>query len=74
MNLHDHNALVGRVPGTANVYLANGFSGHGLQQSPAVGRYVAELIAVGKPRTLDLAELGPERLVENRKIVEKNVV
>ncbi len=74
MNMFDHNALVGRVPGTANVYLANGFSGHGLQQSPAVGRYVAELIADGRFRTLDLGELEPGRLEANRPVIEKNVV
>ena len=74
MNAFDHNALVGRVPGTANVYLANGFSGHGLQQSPAVGRAVAELVVDGRFRTLDLSELGPERLAANRPVVEKNVV
>jgi len=74
MNAFDHNALVGRVPGTANVYIANGFSGHGLQQSPAVGRAVAELVVDGRFRTLDLSELGPERLAANRPVVEKNVV
>jgi glycine/D-amino acid oxidase-like deaminating enzyme len=74
MNMFDHNALVGRVPGTGNVYLANGFSGHGLQQSPAVGRYVAELIADGRFRTLDLGELEPGRLAANRPVIEKNVV
>jgi glycine/D-amino acid oxidase-like deaminating enzyme len=74
MNAFDHNALVGRVPGTANVYLANGFSGHGLQQSPAVGRAVAELVVDGRFRTLDLSELGPERLAANRPVMEKNVV
>ena len=74
MNMFDHNALVGRVPGTGNVYLANGFSGHGLQQSPAVGRYIAELIVDGRFRTLDLGELEPGRLVTNRPVIEKNVV
>jgi FAD-dependent oxidoreductase domain-containing protein 1 len=74
MNMFDHNALVGRVPGTDNVYLANGFSGHGLQQSPAVGRYIAELIADGRFRTLDLGELEPGRLATNRPVIEKNVV
>jgi glycine/D-amino acid oxidase-like deaminating enzyme len=74
MNLFDANAIVGRVPGTANVYLANGFSGHGLQQSPGIGRGLAELVVHGRYRTLDLDELGPERLVENRPLIEKNVV
>jgi FAD-dependent oxidoreductase domain-containing protein 1 len=74
MNLFDHNALVGAVPGTSNVWLANGFSGHGLQQSPAVGRFLAELIGSGGCRTLDLSDLAPVRLLENRPLVEKNVV
>jgi FAD-dependent oxidoreductase domain-containing protein 1 len=74
MNLFDANALIGAVPGTANVLLANGFSGHGLQQSPGVGRGIAELIVHGRYTTLDLAELSPERLIENRRVIEKNVV
>jgi glycine/D-amino acid oxidase-like deaminating enzyme len=74
MNLFDHNALVGAVPGTSNVWLANGFSGHGLQQSPAVGRGLAELIVAGRFQTLDLGDLAPQRLIERRPLVEKNVV
>ncbi|MBI1245273.1 MAG: FAD-dependent oxidoreductase [Alphaproteobacteria bacterium] len=74
MNLFDHNALVGPVPGTANVYLANGFSGHGLQQSPAVGRYLADLILRGRAGEIDMAELDPGRIAANRPVVEKNVV
>lgn len=74
MNLFDANALIGPVPGTANVLLANGFSGHGLQQSPGVGRGLAELIVNGRYTSLDLAELAPARLVENRRVIEKNVV
>ena len=44
-----------------NFYLANGFSGHGLQQSPAVGRGLAELIVHGRYLSLDLGDLGYER-------------
>ncbi len=74
MNLFDHNAFVGQAPGYANFYLANGFSGHGLQQSPAVGRGLAELIADGQFRTLDLSPLSPARMLENRPLIEKNIV
>jgi FAD-dependent oxidoreductase domain-containing protein 1 len=74
MNLFDANALIGFVPGTANVLLANGFSGHGLQQSPGVGRGIAELIRHGRYTCLDLAELSPERLLAGRKLIETNVV
>ena len=74
MNLFDHNAFVGRVPEFSNLYIANGFSGHGLQQSPAVGRGLAELIVSGRYQTLDLTPLGMERLVARQPLIERNVV
>jgi FAD-dependent oxidoreductase domain-containing protein 1 len=74
MNLFDHNAFVGRAGEIENLYLANGFSGHGLQQAPAIGRGLSELIAYRAYRTLDLTPLSFDRLRENRPLVEKNVV
>lgn len=74
MNLFDHNAFLGAVPDLNGFYLALGFSGHGLQQSPAVGRGLAELIATWSYETLDLTPLSFERLAANDPIVEKNVV
>jgi FAD-dependent oxidoreductase domain-containing protein 1 len=74
MNLFDHNAFVGPAPGLANFYLANGFSGHGLQQSPAVGRGLSELIVYGEYRSLDLSPLSFQRLLDNKPLVERNVV
>jgi FAD-dependent oxidoreductase domain-containing protein 1 len=74
MNLHDHNALVGRLPGLDNMLIAAGFSGHGLQQSPAVGRGIAELIVLGEYRTLDLGGFDPGRVERGERIVEDNVV
>ena len=74
MNQFDHNAFVGRAPGLDNFYLANGFSGHGLQQAPAVGRGLSELIVSGRFRTLDLTPLSFDRLLANRPLVERNVV
>ncbi|MGL4974718.1 MAG: NAD(P)/FAD-dependent oxidoreductase, partial [Bosea sp. (in: a-proteobacteria)] len=74
MNLLDANAIIGRAVGLDNLYLANGFSGHGLQQSPAVGRGLAELIAHGRYVTLDLADLGHARIVEQRPLLETNVI
>jgi glycine/D-amino acid oxidase-like deaminating enzyme len=70
----DHNAIVGRAGGLQNFYLCNGFSGHGLQQAPAMGRGLAELLVHGEYRTLDLSDLGYERVLENRPLLERNVI
>jgi len=73
-NTLDHNLVVGRHPVVRNFVFANGFSGHGLQQGPATGRGVSELIVYGEYRTLDLTEVGYERIVENRPFLEKAVI
>ena len=57
-----------------NLYLANGFSGHGLQQAPAVGRGLAEHIVTGGWRTLDLSDLGHERILAGRPLREANII
>lgn len=74
MSLFDHNAFIGWMPGLDNVAVAAGFSGHGMQHSPAAGRAVAELIAHGSYRTLDLSALSPDRLVRGDPIKELNVI
>lgn len=73
-NTLDHNLVVGRHPEVTNFIFANGFSGHGLQQGPAAGRGVCELITYGEFRTLDLREVGYERIVEGRPFLEKAVI
>jgi len=73
-NRIDQNAIVGRHPELGNFLFANGFSGHGLQQSPAVGRGVAELILHGEYRTLDLSPLGFERLAGGSTLAEAAVI
>ncbi len=73
-NTLDHNLIVGRHPEVTNFVFANGFSGHGLQQGPAAGRGVAELITYGGFRTLDLSEVGYERVAEGRPFLEKAVI
>ncbi|MBN8533448.1 MAG: FAD-binding oxidoreductase [Rhizobiales bacterium] len=74
MHRLDHNAVVGRVTGFENALIACGFSGHGLQQSPAVGRGLAELIVEGRYTTLDLSDLGMERVTAGRPLRERNVI
>ena len=74
MNLFDHNAILGLHPDCANLYFANGFSGHGLQQCPAAGRGIAELMHFGAFRSLDLSALSFQRVLKNRPLLEKNVI
>jgi glycine/D-amino acid oxidase-like deaminating enzyme len=73
-NTLDHNGIVGFHPEVTNFIFANGFSGHGLQQSPAVGRAVCELIVHGGFRTLDLSPFAYERIPRNEPFREEAVI
>lgn len=73
VNTLDGNAILGEWPEVQGLFLANGFSGHGLQQAPAVGRYLAELI-LKLPLSLDLSIFGPDRILENRPLSEGGLV
>lgn len=73
-NRFDQNAILGPHPECRNLCFANGFSGHGLQQAPAVGRGIAEWIAYGDYRTLDLTPLGFARVLEGRPYRETSIV
>jgi glycine/D-amino acid oxidase-like deaminating enzyme len=73
-NTLDHNGIVGFHPRVTNFMFANGFSGHGLQQSPAVGRGVSELIVAGAFQTLDLSPFNYERLERNEPFLEEAVI
>ena len=72
-NLLDQNAIIGPHSEIQNFLFANGFSGHGVQQAPAVGRAISELIVHGKYLTLDLSDLDFARIPEGRALLEKNV-
>jgi FAD-dependent oxidoreductase domain-containing protein 1 len=73
VNTLDNNAILGEWPEIKGLFLANGFSGHGLQQAPAVGRYLTELI-LNQPLSLDLSIFHPNRIIEKKPLSEAGIV
>ena len=73
-NTFDQNAILGPHTEVENFIFVNGFSGHGLQQSPAMGRGTAELIAYGEYRTLDLTPFNYARIEQNKPFIEQAVI
>ena len=73
-NILDQNAILGRHSVVSNFIFLNGFSGHGLQQSPALGRGIAELITYGEYRNLDLSPFEYQRIETNQTMIEKAVI
>jgi sarcosine oxidase subunit beta len=70
----DRHPIIGQAPGVAGFYLANGFSGHGFQHAPVVGKLLAELIVEGAARTVDISSLGLERFEGGHLVREGHVV
>ena len=73
-NTFDQNAILGPHTEVENFIFVNGFSGHGFQQSPAMGRGTAELITHGAYQTLDLTPFNYDRIARGEKFVEKAVI
>ena len=73
VNTLDGNAILGEWPELKGFYLANGFSGHGLMQAPAVGRYISEMILDLAP-ILDLSIFRAERILEIRPLSEEGLI
>ena len=73
-NTLDQNAIVGPHTTIQNFYFVNGFSGHGFQQSPAIGRAMSELITYGEYRSLDMSEFAYSRIERNEPFLEKAII
>jgi FAD-dependent oxidoreductase domain-containing protein 1 len=73
-NVFDQNPFIGPAPGVANFLLASGFSGHGLQQAPGIGRGLAEYICFGRYCSIDLSALSYGRYTANAPLREFNVI
>lgn len=70
----DHHAIIGAAPGVGGLYLANGFSGHGVMHSPATGEVLSEIILEGQARSIDVTSLGAGRFAEGRLLEETAVL
>ena len=70
----DHHPILGAAPGIAGLYLANGFSGHGVMHSPATGKIVSDLVLQGTSDLVDTRLLGYERFAEGRLLEETAVL
>ena len=70
----DRLPVIGEAPGASGFYLANGFSGHGFQHAPVVGKLLAEMIVEGAARTVDVSALGLGRFQSGDLVAEAHVV
>lgn len=73
-NTLDQNAILGPHTKVENFIFVNGFSGHGFQQSPAMGRGTAERITYGEYRSLDLTPFHFDRIEAGIPFDEKAVI
>ena len=75
LNTLDQNLIIGPwIGGCENFHLACGFSGHGLQQAPAVGRAMAELLLDGCFTTIDLTRMSYQRVIDEAPLHETGIV
>ena len=74
MNTLDQNAIVGPHTEVKNFMFLNGFSGHGTQQAPAMGRALGEYLVYGKYKSLDLTPFHFDRISKGSSIIEKAVI
>jgi len=74
INQWDSNGIIGKHPEVSGFFMAVGFSGHGFQQAPAVGKALSELIRLGHYETVDVSPLGFGRILKGEKVLEEEVV
>ena len=74
MNTVDQNAIIGPHNIIKNFFFLNGFSGHGSQQAPAMGRATAELLTYGAFKTIDMSTFKYERLLSGQTVIEDAII
>ena len=70
----DHNSILGRLPGVENWINVAGFSGHGVQQAPAVGRMMAEELVLGRAQSINIDPLRITRFATAQHGRERNII
>jgi sarcosine oxidase subunit beta len=70
----DHHAILGPVQRVPGLFLANGFSGHGVMHAPATGKIISDLILHGGCDLIDTRLLRYERFSEGDLIHETAVL
>jgi len=70
----DRHPILGPVPGVHGFHLAVGFSGHGFQHAPVVGKLIAEMVVEGSARTVDVSSLDLGRFTRGDLVHEAHVV
>ncbi len=71
MNRLDGNVIIGPwIGGLENFHIALGFAGHGLQQAPAIGRAMKELLLDGGYQTLDLSRFSYQRVLDETPVAD----
>ncbi|HET9919951.1 MAG TPA: FAD-dependent oxidoreductase [Ktedonobacteraceae bacterium] len=70
----DHNPILGRLPGVENWINVTGFSGHGVQQAPAIGQLIAEEVVLGRAQSINIDPLRITRFATNQQSRERNII
>ncbi|MDP6709425.1 MAG: FAD-binding oxidoreductase [Alphaproteobacteria bacterium] len=60
--------------GSERLFVASGFSGHGIMHAPATGRAMAELLLDGSYASIDLARFGYQRVLDNAPYGEEGII
>ena len=70
----DDNAVLGASADAPGWVDACGFSGHGVQHAPAVGRAIREEVVDGRSHTIDIDPLRGTRFKAGQRRAERNII
>lgn len=73
-NYFDQNLIIGNHPYYNSFIMAAGCSGHGIQQAPAIGRAVMEILVDNEYTSIDLDRFAFDRVLDELPMFEANIV